>query len=228
MSRRRPKPSPIKDFVSIVALLPWWACVATAWLSGSAEAANRCTDAKGKVTYQDAACKEADGNSKVDTSEAFSTRPRSGPQPRSEQAQVSRPPTGTPTSSGDYATYRGAWRGPLQFELSLNGVRDGDAHAVAPMVIELRPEGEVLGQASTSGCRFSGLATQFVAPYIANLDVSLKGCTDERFNTRYSGNLTAIDSAKEAKLRLVGLVMKSAAPLKVKVQQVSIDAVLKR
>ncbi|MEO8925165.1 MAG: hypothetical protein ABI330_20460 [Caldimonas sp.] len=63
---------------------------------------------------------------------------------------------------------------------------------------------------------------------MASLDVSLKGCSDDRFNTRYSGNLVAIDSAKEAKLRLVGLVMKPAAPLTIKVQQVSMDAVLKR
>ncbi len=202
---------------------------ALASLCAHAAAANRCTDAKGKVTYQDAACgKDADGNSKVDTSEGFSTRPPSGtgtrPRPPVEQGQ-SDPSAG---SFGNYATYRGAWRGPLQFELSLNGVRDGAAHAMAPMVIELRPDGEVVGQASASGCRFSGLATQNVAPYMASLDVSLKGCTDDRFNTRYSGNLVAIDSAKEAKLRLVGLVMKPAAPLSVKMQQVSIDAVLKR
>ena len=198
---------------------------AAAWLCGSAEAANRCTDAKGKVTYQDAACsKDADTGAKVDTSEGFSTRPAPGAKPRPERVQV----TPSPASSGEYATYRGAWRGPLQFELNVNGARDGDAHAMAPVVIELRPDGEVVGQASTSGCRFSGLATQYLAPYMASLDVSLKGCTDERFNTRYSGNLTAIDSAKEAKLRLVGLAMKPAAPLTVKVQQVSIDAVLKR
>ena len=63
---------------------------------------------------------------------------------------------------------------------------------------------------------------------MASVDVSLKGCTDNRFNTRYNGNLMANDSAKEAKLRLTGLAMKPAMPLTIKVQQVSIDAVLKR
>jgi len=192
-----------------------------------AAAANRCTDAKGRVTYQDAACsKEADGNAKVDTSEGFSTRPSPGlkAQPAPERAPSSQL-TGSP---GDYTTYRGAWRGPLQFELNLNGVRDGDAHAMAPVVVELRPNGEVVGQASLSGCKFSGLATQFAALTMASLDVSLKGCTDERFNTRYTGNLFVSDSAKEAKLRLTGLVMRPAVPLTIKVQQVSIDAVLKR
>ena len=201
--------------------------IVLASVCSQAAAANRCTDAKGRVTYQDAACsKEADGNAKVDTSEGFSTRPSQGPKarPTAERALLIQ----QPGSSGDYTTYRGAWRGPLQFELNLNGVRDGDAHAMTPMVIELRPDGEVVGQASTSGCRFSGLATQFVAPNMASLDVSLKGCTDERFNTRYSGNLMVIDSAKEAKLRLTGLVMKPALLATIKVQQVSIDAVLKR
>ena len=196
-------------------------------LCGYAAAANRCTDAKGRVTYQDAACsKEADGTTKVDISEGFSTRPGSATKPR--PTTELRPTNALPSSPGDYATYRGAWRGPLQFEFNLNGVRDGDAHAMAPMVIELRPDGEVVGQASTSGCRFSGLATQYVAPNMASLDVSLKGCTDARFNTRYNGHLVANDAAKEAKLHLVGLVMRPSAPLTVKVQQVSIDAVLKR
>jgi len=196
-------------------------------LCGHAAAATRCTDAKGGVTYQDAACsKEADGNAKVDTSEVLSTRPAPGLKARAAAERTpSSPPSGSP---GDYTTYRGAWRGPLQFELNLNGVRDGDAHAMAQMVIELRPDGEVVGQASSSGCRFSGLATQFVAPNMASLDVSLKGCTDERFNTRYNGHLMVNDAAKESKLRLTGLVMKPAMPLTVKVQQVSIDAVLKR
>jgi len=33
MARRRPKTSPIEDFVSLVALMPWWACVGAALLS---------------------------------------------------------------------------------------------------------------------------------------------------------------------------------------------------
>ena len=202
--------------------------VAAAALCGHAAAANRCTDAKGKVTYQDAACRsEAEITSKVDTSEAFSTRPSTAPKAAARPAErVS--PGQLPGSPGDYATYRGAWRGPLQLELSLNGVRDGEAHAMAPVVIELRPDGEVVGQASTTGCRFSGLATQNVAPYMARLDVSLKGCADARFNTRYDGHLTVSDSAKEAKLRLTGLVMRQSLVAGVRMQQVSVDAVLKR
>ena len=122
------------------------------------------------MTYQDAACsKEAEGNAMVDTSEGFSTWPLPGSKARPTVERV--PSSQLNGSPGDYTTYRGAWRGPLQFELNLNGVRDGDAHAMAPMVIELRPDGEVVGQASTSGCQFSGLATQFVTPNMASVDV---------------------------------------------------------
>ncbi|MEO8925166.1 MAG: hypothetical protein ABI330_20465 [Caldimonas sp.] len=104
-------------------------------------APNRCVDSKGKVTYQDAACSgAAEGSAKVDTSEGFSTLPRSAPAPAVPAAKVHS--NALPGVPSDYGTYRGAWRGPLQFELSLNGVRDGDAHAMAPMVIELRPDGE--------------------------------------------------------------------------------------
>jgi hypothetical protein len=41
-------------------------------------AVNRCTDAKGKVTYQDTACEQGAARSpEIDTSEAFSTKPSS-------------------------------------------------------------------------------------------------------------------------------------------------------
>ena len=33
MARRRPKTSPIEDFVNVVAFLPWWACLGAAVLS---------------------------------------------------------------------------------------------------------------------------------------------------------------------------------------------------
>lgn len=63
---------------------------------------------------------------------------------------------------------------------------------------------------------------------MASLDVSLNGCADERFNTRYSGHLMVSESAKEAKLRLTGLMIKPGLALSVKMQQASVDAVLKR
>lgn len=97
------------------------------------------------MTYQDAACsKDVESDSRVDTSEAFSNRPVSGTHPRvgAEQRASTSPSAGSP---GDYTTYRGAWRSPLQFELSLNGVRDGDVPTISPVVLEVRADGEVAG-----------------------------------------------------------------------------------
>ena len=180
-------------------------------------AANRCTDARGKVTYQDTACEGAARVSPVDTSNAFSTKP----------GRVSpAAPTAQSSSGGEaYANARGSWRGPAQFQLSVSGVRDGEAQTISPMVLELKPDGEVAGIIPSAGCKASGLTTQFVAPYIAHLDVSLKGCTDARFNGRYNGYLHSSVAAKEAKLNLHALTTRLPA---MKMQQASLEAVLKR
>lgn len=45
----------------------------------------------------------------------------------------------------------------------------------------------------------------------AQLAHSVRDSLGRAYNTRYSGDLVAIDFAKEAKLRLVGLAMKPAA-----------------
>lgn len=77
----------------------------------SAVAANKCVDAKGKVTYQDTACENAAAAQRpVDTSDAFSTktvRPTAGARPDSR------------SNVGDsaYANAHGEWRGPAQFQL---------------------------------------------------------------------------------------------------------------
>jgi hypothetical protein len=63
-------------------------------------------------------------------------------------------------------------------------------------VIELKENGEVVGVIPAVGCTMSGLATQFLAEYMASVDVSLKGCRDDRFNTRFSGHLTASKASK--------------------------------
>ena len=187
-------------------------------MSFSAQAVNRCVDAKGKVTYQDAAC-DGQGTSDrpVDTTDAFSAKPgRLGVAPTIRAAESADPA---------YQSAKGAWRGPVQFQYSLAGVRDDSAQTVTPMVIELKTNGEVVGVISEGGCKLSGLTTQFVAPYIANVDVSLKGCRDARFNARFSGFLHANAAAREAKLTLNAISWQVPNN---KVQQASLEAVLRR
>lgn len=195
--------------------------------SASCFAVNRCTDLKGKVTFQDTACETAAAERSVDISEAFSTKPGVPLRPSSagRPATAAAPVPEERQRSGEYASARGTWRGPAQFQVSVGGVRDATAHAVTPMVIELRATGEVAGVIPAKGCAISGLATEFVAPYVATVDVSLKSCEDRRFNARFSGHLHANAAAREAKLTLHAISMPLFAG---KVQQTSLEAVLKR
>jgi len=76
-----------------------------------------------------------------------------------------------------------------------------------------------------AGCKLSGLHTQFVTATNASIDVTVSGCSDSRFNTRYSGHLLGNAAAKESKLQLNAVAM---TLLPGRVSQASIDAVLRR
>jgi hypothetical protein len=186
-------------------------------LSTSALAVHRCADAKGKVTYQDAACDSADA-----------ARPGNTPGGVTSRSVGSAPaPVQSPRvlESNPYGDAHGAWRGPAQFQLTVGSIRDASAQLVTPLVIELKATGEVVGVIPESGCNLSGLATQFVAPNMANIDVSMKGCRDARFNARYTGMLASVPSAKEAKLTLNSITTQMPSR---KMQVASLEAVLKR
>lgn len=108
---------------------------------------------------------------------------------------------GTVQAQG-YDTGLGAWRGPLQFNLSVGGQRDAEAHRLAPVVVEIAPDGSFRGTSTEAGCKFLGLARQLGMPTAWTLDVTLSACTDARFNRRYSGTLTVHKSTREANLSL--------------------------
>ena len=184
-------------------------------------AVNKCTDSRGKVTYQDEPCAATPQSSKVDTSNPVDTRP----------ARAATAPQRTITQSlpaGDDAEFRsakGAWRGPAQFQFSVSGARSADAHAIGRRVIDLQPDGRVRGVIDEAGCKLSGLHTQFVSAASASIDVKVSGCKDDRFNTRFSGHLVGNTAARESKLQLNAITM---ALRPGRVSQASIDAVLKR
>ena len=161
----------------------------------------RCTDKGGHVTFQDFPCMASAAEPEV---------------------QVERP---SPTTSGnDYGTTRGSWRGPAQFQLVAAGRRYLDAHRVLPLVIEIGADGKVQGVIPDAGCKFTGLASEFVTPRSASIDVTVKGCTDARFNTRLSGYLHSNQSTKEANLQLSAIGYTTGP----KMQHLSIRAVLRR
>jgi hypothetical protein len=113
------------------------AAIASILQVSAAAAANKCVDSKGRVTYQDTACEKPRAvQSPVDTSEAFSTKP-------STAAPTGRTSARPGSTDSAYANAHGQWRGPVQFQLTLGGVRDSPAQAVTPMVIErTRPPGD--------------------------------------------------------------------------------------
>ncbi len=198
--------------------------VLSATYAGQVFAVNRCTDAQGKVTFQDAPCASALSSRRVETSDAFSARPKgqASTVPRLDPPSPHQPAQETATD--EYATARGSWRGPVQFQIAVGGVRDASAQRVTPMVIELTAAGEVSGVIPAMGCTLSGLTSTFVAPNMANVDVSLKSCQDTRFNTRFTGHLMSSVSTKEANLNLSALSMRVLG----KPEQATLQAVLKR
>jgi len=189
-------------------------------------AVHKCTDASGKVTYTDEPCRETPRQAAVDTTDAVNPRPGNaaakGAVPGASGTITSSLPEG---SDADYRNAKGAWRGPAQFHVVVNGARAADAHAIAPMVIELQPDGRVQGAINDAGCKLSGLTTQFISAMVASVDVTLSGCKDARFNGRFNGFLNTSPESRAAKLQLNALALNTAPG---KSTQSSIDAVLKR
>ena len=184
-------------------------------------AVNKCTDPRGKVTYQDEPCATTPQSSKVDTSNPVDTRP--GKSATSPQRTITQSlPSG---DESEYRSAKGTWRGLSQFQYSVSGARSADAHAILRLVIELQPDGRVRGVIDEAGCKLSGLHTQFVSAASASIDVTVSGCNDGRFNTRFSGHLVGNAAGRESKLQLNAIAM---ALLPGRVSQASIDAVLER
>ncbi len=115
----------------------------------------------------------------------------------------------------------GSWHGAAQFEFAANGEPVPDAHRLLELVLEIKADGVVQGAVDEVGCRVAGLA-KVAELAVVDLDVSLSGCLDPRFNARFTGRLQA--SGKEAKFQLDSF----KAPLPVKVEQASISAMLHR
>jgi hypothetical protein len=188
-----------------------------------AAAVHKCTDGKGKVTYQDGPCREAQPQGTIDTSDAVAARGAGKAAAASAAGTITASlPAG---DDADYRSAKGAWRGPAQFHFVANGARAADAQAPAPMVIELQADGRVQGTINEAGCKVSGLTTQVASPASVSIDVMLSGCRDARFNGRFNGFLNTSAAAKEATLQLTALAMSAGAG---KATQSSLDAVLKR
>jgi hypothetical protein len=195
-----------------------FALIATLLPLAAQGATYRCSDHKGKTTLQDFPCQTSSSDDRGDGC------------PNKGHANAAGQPAPAPITNSqssktdDYSSTRGTWRGPAQFHLVAGGQRDLQAHRIAPLVIELAPDGKVMGVVSEAGCKISGLTTQFITPRVASIDAPLTGCTDTRFNTRMSGTLTANNSARETKLHLTSIGYTRSRQM----QHLTLDAVLRR
>lgn len=124
----------------------------------------------------------------------------------SEQAQANPRPQGKSDSViGDvansaYTTTTGGWRGQAQYQANVGGAIAQEAHAVVQMIIEIDPQGKILGSSPENGCKMKGLATPGMMATIANLDVTFSGCSYTGFNRRMSGTLALYSAQKHAQL----------------------------
>jgi Domain of unknown function (DUF4124) len=205
-------------------------CLALMGASGAAAAVHKCTDARGRVTYQDEPCAAAAATAAarekpLDTSDAVNPRPRAA-------APNAKPPPAAPAitrslPAGDeaaYATAQGAWRGPVQLHFAQRGARPPDAHTIAPGVVELQPDGRVRGTVPNAGCRLAGLHRPVATAVGASVEVTLSGCRDARFNARYAGQLRVDGNVKQASLSLHAVTSGKPGG----VSSARVDAVLRR
>ena len=115
----------------------------------------------------------------------------------------------------------GLWRGAAQFEFVANGKPELDAHWLQQIVIEIKEDGQALGTVDKAGCRLAGLA-KMSGLIDFDLNVTLTGCLDPRFNAIFTGSLKI--NGQEAKLQLDSI----KAPVPLKVEQASVSGMLHR
>lgn len=178
---------------------------------------HKCVDARGKVTYQDEACR--DGGSKaasgVDTSEPVKVE--------GGRARATPPRAASAPDDGSVAGFRGAWRGAGQLRFSAGGRQLADADERATTVLELRPDGSAGGFLNGTGCLLSGRYT--AAASVASLELDFAQCRDGRYNRRYAGHLIASPGAAEARLNLHSASFQSGAN---GVSEAALSATLRR
>jgi hypothetical protein len=88
-----------------------------------------------------------------------------------------------------YMTTNGTWRGQVQFMARSGGNVVNEAHAVVPFVIEIDPQGKVVGSAPETGCVLKGIARPGVMPSLTELDVTLTKCAFPKYNRQMSGRI---------------------------------------
>lgn len=87
-----------------------------------------------------------------------------------------------------------------------------DAHAVAPLVIEIDPQGKVTGASTETGCAMKGIATPSMMDTIVTLDVTLTKCRYAGYNRQMTGRLALYKAQSYADLNLNAYEMNKSPP----------------
>lgn len=194
----------------------FWIAVAlaAAALPGHADV-RKCTDAKGRVTFQDSHCNgDPSAPAATPTPGTASVSTRAPEKVRAESVQ---PSTGA----------HGAWRGAAQFRY-LSGAPQ-DASADANLELALLPDGRVQGGALGAGCRFEGLHTpDRRVPNTVAVDITVSGCRDVRFNARYAGQLDATPGRSRLRLHAITAASPVTTDGYRELSMATVDAALRR
>src|SRR5690242_10788030 len=79
-----------------------------------------------------------------------------------------------PASATGYESPYGEWRGQAQYQAIIKRESDPAAHAVIPLVIDIDPQGKVIGTSAENGCRMLGIAKPGLGAHIVTLNVTLR------------------------------------------------------
>ena len=120
------------------------------------------------------------------------------------------PPKGNaPKVIGDagnsaYRSPYGSWRGQIQYQEKGPAGINRTAMAVVPMLMDIDPQGRVVGSSPENGCRFKGIASPGSIPTSIALDITFSGCYFAGYNRRMFGSLAIHQAQKFAQFSLMG------------------------
>ena len=126
----------------------------------------------------------------------------------SEQGQGNQQPQAKPmnvigdAANSAYSTTTGGWRGQAQYQANVGGAVAQDAHAVVQLILEIDPQGKIIGSSTENGCKLKGLVSPGFAPTVSSIDVTFSGCSYPGFNRRMSGTLGLYPAQKYVQLTL--------------------------
>lgn len=202
----------------------WGIAVAAAVLALPCQAGVRkCTDAAGRVIYQDVHCAPAPAPASPATPDT-TLKPAVSVDLRVPGKAQAAEPRREPAPPA-----QGAWRGAAQFRYVSGAPLD--ASADAEIELALMPDGRLEGGAVAAGCRLDGVHApqQRLKNNVVAVDVIISGCRDARFNARYAGQLDATNPAR-SRLRLHAITAISAVTADGyrELSMATIDAALRR